>query len=142
MQIYLLNPALILRNYNNTIYIGYNDYTKGLGGVYNNPLVSPTDVADTWYQNGKINVTAQWSTVAAAHDNVTNISGNTQLSSLFVTVENVQNGLGVHEFFYHGIMHLDNNDHHEIFYNQMMHSSWQNTTPAFKNYIYDSYYGK
>ena len=126
---------------NNTIGINYNDYNKGLAGSFNNAISGSYSytAASTRIdsQTGKINVTAEWTTVASGNTYVIGSNGKQQETSLFTTVENVQNGLGVHELLNHGILGLSNDDHPKIFQNQMNDKSWLLTTPAFKNYIYD-----
>ncbi|MCO5951209.1 RHS repeat-associated core domain-containing protein, partial [Mucilaginibacter flavidus] len=124
---------------NGKVSINYHDYNRGIAGNYNNGIDSPTDNATTSVDKRPITVTAQWSTVAAAHDYVKDAAGNEQLTILYTTVENIQNGLGVHELQYHGIKNLRNADHLEIFEAQLRAGSWPGTTNAFKNFILDHY---
>lgn len=62
---------------------------------------------------------------------------------LWSTVENVQNGLGVHELKGHAILNLSGSDkdHAKIFKMQFNDPTWKNTTPSYKEVMNSLYKG-
>jgi len=114
--------------FNNAVSIDFNDYSNQLFQSYNDPQKDAYSFSDAqwdWEKSGKINVTAQWSSFNG---------------TFYTTVENVEEGLGVHELTFHGIHKLTNDDHHYIFGQEISHSPFFNgITPDFKNYIYEEY---
>jgi hypothetical protein len=53
---------------------------------------------------------------------------------LFNTVANVQNLLGVHEYYLHGIVGITQNNETTVYKRQMQHPTFNQTTEYFQNY--------
>ena len=56
---------------------------------------------------------------------------------MHVSVSNIINMLGIHEFNLHGQLDYPESKHNKIMREQFYHWSWQTTTPYFKKYYAD-----
>ncbi len=74
--------------------------------------------AVTTHENGKIKVTAIF--LQGINEDLT-------------TVENVQNLLGMHEYYYHGVQGYSNSQHGLFLKKLKLHPSWNGTTPNYQN---------
>ncbi|MEM9337618.1 MAG: RHS repeat-associated core domain-containing protein [Bacteroidota bacterium] len=93
------------------------DY-RDLSGQFNDPYVGGS-LAYTQLVDGQIKVSA-----------------NIRDYSVFGTVEDVQNILGVHEYYGHGVLGIGkNNGHSKAYELQFQHHTYHKTTRYFRNYM-------
>ena len=98
---------------------------NGEGDSFNNPAKKNNSLATTTYspKSEKFRLTV--------HQNQKDVK------DLFTTVENVVNGLGVHEYTGHGVKRYGDSklNHTKAYELQFNHSSWKKTTSDFKRYM-------
>lgn len=120
---------------------GFNTYDYGA------LLYAPARI--TWDSNGNIremNESTKTAIVCIDYEMTTNAttSGNNTTiaihnnTSLFRTVSNVQNLVGVHEYINHfkkQLHHTEPNDNLKLFNSVMSHPSWKKTTSDYKEHV-------